>query len=393
MLSTPNERKIVLVVIDGLGGLPHPETGKTELETAVTPNMDELARRSICGFSLPVDQGITPGSAPGHLGPFGYDPVNTYIGRGVLEAIGVDLDLKPGDIASRGNICTLDSAGIIKDRRAGRISTEKTAAICERFDGKTIEGVQVLVKPVKDHRIVVILRGSGLDENITDTDPQQAGVTPSVSNATRPEAEFTARIINLFGQQVRETLKQEAVANMVLLRGFSSLPQMVTMQKMFKLNPAAIASYPMYRGLAKLAGMHVLDTGLTLADEMETLKYNFAKHDFFFFHIKGADSAGEDGDFARKVSVLEEVDVLIPAICSLEPDVLVITGDHSTPAVLKGHSWHPVPLMLYSECCRPDLAIAFSESGCLAGALGTIHAKSVLPLAMANCFKLNKYGA
>lgn len=385
--------KIVLVVIDGLGGLPDPETGKTEMETASTPNLDALAMTSICGFAEPVGPGITPGSAPGHLALFGYDPVKCNIGRGVLEAVGIDLDLQAGDVAARGNFCTVDEAGRVADRRAGRISTEKAAELCRLLDDRSIDGVQALVRPVREHRLVVVFRGEGLAQDVTDSDPQQEGVSPREVKPVTAEASKLARTVNRFLEQARETLSGHHPANMVLLRGFSGHPNLPTMQELYKLHPAAVAVYPMYRGLARLVGMDVLAAGNTLQDELDSLKRHFGDYDFFFLHIKWADSAGEDGDFARKVEVLEQVDSVLPQLIALGPDVLVITGDHSTPAVLKGHSWHPVPVMLHSKYCGVDTATAFSERACLSGGLGRIQASQLMALALANALKLNKFGA
>ncbi len=392
-LSIENTNKIILLVIDGLGGLPDPSSGKTELETARTPNLDALAAKSSCGFSLPVGHGITPGSAPGHLGLFGYNPTENLIGRGVLQALGVDIDFKPGDVVARGNFCSIDSNGLITDRRAGRIATSESSKLCDLLNGYSFNGIDVIVKPVREHRLVVILRGDGLNDRVTDTDPQKAGVSAESAEAIEERASITAEVVNKFSQWAKETLKDYAPANMVLLRGFSSLPVLPTLQELYKLKPAAIAGYPMYRGLAKLCGMEILNAGPDIEDEINTLASSYNDFDFFFVHIKGADSAGEDGDFTRKVTVLEEVDKIIPKIIELNPSVLVVTGDHSTPAVLKGHSWHPVPLLLNAEYCRPDGISSFSESGCIGGNLGTIPASSILPLAMANSFKFNKYGA
>jgi 2,3-bisphosphoglycerate-independent phosphoglycerate mutase len=384
---------IVLLVIDGLGGLPNPQTGKTELETANTPNLDKLATRGICGLIDPVSPGITPGSAPGHLGLFGYDPVSFNIGRGVLEAIGIDFDLQQGDVAARGNFCTVDETGLVTDRRAGRISTERCAELCQLLDGLVIDKVRIFVCPVKEHRLIVVFRGERLTSELSDSDPQQIGVAPKVVTALRPEADRMAGIIHQFMAQARATLAGHYPANMILLRGFSQRPQFPTMDKVYKLNPAAIASYPMYRGLAKLVGMEILETGTSIEDEFATLKQNRSNYDFFFLHIKGTDSAGEDGDFDRKVRVIEEVDNALPSLTSLEPDVIVVTGDHSTPALLKGHSWHPVPILLHSKWCRPDRASEFSESVCVSGGLGRFPATQIMPLAMANALKLNKFGA
>ncbi len=392
-ISRSSPTKIVLLVIDGLGGLPNPQTGKTELETANTPNLDQLATKGICGLIDPVGPGITPGSAPGHLALFGYNPVTCNIGRGVLEAIGIDFDLQPGDIAARGNFCTVVYAGLVIDRRAGRISTERCAELCQLLDGMVIEGVKLLVCPVREHRFIVVFRGDGLTPDVSDSDPQQIGVAPKEIAPLNPPAEQITNIANQFIAQAKVILDKHYLANMVLLRGFSKHPQFPTMADIYKLKPAAIAGYPMYRGLAKLVGMEVLETGTSTEDEFATLRHNYANYDFFFLHIKGTDSAGEDGDFDRKVNILEEIDKALPNLISIEPEVIVVTGDHSTPALLKGHSWHPVPILLYSKWCRPDKVNEFSESACLFGGLGRFPATQIMPLAMANALKLNKFGA
>jgi phosphoglycerate kinase len=393
-LSLRNDKKIVMLVIDGLGGVPLPDSGKTELESADTPNLDSLARKSICGFSTPVLPGITPGSAPGHLGLFGYDPLSYVIGRGVLEAVGIDMEVLPGDVAARGNFCTVDKDGLITDRRAGRIESEKAADLCKLLDRQVFEGIEFLIRPVREHRLVVLMRSSQpLSDGVRDTDPQRTGVNPLAAVPASPQAEKTARAVNQFIARSSEILANYSPANMILLRGFSSIPDIPSMGSIYQLNPAAIAGYPMYRGLARLVGMEVLATGPALSDEINVLENTFNRHDFFFLHVKGADSAGEDGDFEHKVRVIEEVDRFLPRLLALKPDVLVVAGDHSTPAVLKGHSWHPVPLLLYAPFCRPDNTLSFSETSCLAGGLGTIPATSIMPLAMANAQKLGKYGA
>lgn len=392
-LSIVSPTRIVLLVIDGLGGLPDPKTGKTELETARTPNLDKLAAAGSCGLSDPVSPGITPGSSPAHLALFGYDPVTCNIGRGVLEAVGIDFDLQPGDVVARGNFCTVDKAGLITDRRAGRISSEKCVELCRLLDGAVIWDVKVLVLPVKEHRFVVIFRGDGLSAELGDSDPQQTGVPPKAVISLDPAATRTARVANQFLAQAKVILSAHSPANNMLLRGFSRRPGWPVMQEIYKLTPAAIASYPMYRGLARLVGMNVLSTGSSLDEEFRTLAINYEKYDFFFLHVKGADSAGEDGDFDRKVAVIEEVDTLLPRLTSFNPDVLVVTGDHSTPALLKAHSWHPVPVLLSSRWCRPDKVNKFSESACITGGLGRFPATEIMPLAMANALKLNKFGA
>ncbi|MBI2831250.1 MAG: 2,3-bisphosphoglycerate-independent phosphoglycerate mutase [Chloroflexi bacterium] len=392
-ISRNTTSKIVLVSLDGLGGLPDPLTGKTELETASAPNLDRLAEKSICGLADPVAPGITPGSGPGHLALFGYDPVSCNIGRGVLEALGIDFDLQPKDVAARGNFCTVDGQGIITDRRAGRISSEASAELIRLLDGMDIGGVKVLVQPVREHRFVAVFRGEGLNAEVADSDPQQTGVAPKKIEPLNTEAQVTADIANEFVIKAKNILAQHHPANMLLLRGFSQHPHLPSMSEIYKLNPAAIASYPMYRGLAKLAGMTVLKTGPTIQDEMSTLKQNYNDYDFFFLHIKGTDSAGEDGDFARKVDMIEQADRVLFQLIELAPDVIVVTADHSTPALLKGHSWHPVPVLLYSRWCRPDGIKKFGESACRSGGLGRFPAREIMSLAMAHALKLNKFGA
>ncbi|MFH1775194.1 MAG: 2,3-bisphosphoglycerate-independent phosphoglycerate mutase [Chloroflexota bacterium] len=392
-LAKTSPDRIVLIVIDGLGGLPHAETGRTELETAKTPNLDKLATEGICGLVDTVGMGITPGSAPGHLGLFGYDPFTYNIGRGVLEAVGIDYDLGPGDVAARGNFSTIDQDGFITDRRAGRISTEKCTELCQLLDGHETGGVKTSVLPVKGHRFIAVFSGEGLMSDVSDSDPQQLGAAPKVIIPLRPEARRMADIAQQFVDRAATALTEQYPANMVLLRGFSQLPRFPSMSEIYKLKPAAISAYPMYRGLAKLVGMEVLDTGTSIAEEITTLKQNIAKYDFFFLHIKGTDAAGEDGDFDRKVKVLEEADSALAKVIALKPDVLVVCGDHSTPARLKGHSWHPVPLLLHSRWCRPDRVSEFSESSCVYGGLGHFPATQIMPLAMANALKLHKYGA
>ena len=392
-LSHMSPSKIVLLIIDGVGGLPHAETGKTELESAEKPNLDQIAKESICGLVDPISPGITPGSAPGHLAIFGYDPVKYNIGRGIIEALGIDLELKPRDIAARGNFCTIDSSGIVTDRRAGRISTEKNAGLCQLLNKIAIDGVEILVTPVKEHRFVLILRGEGLSWELTDSDPQQVGLAPKKIEALLPQAQRTAEIANEFVSQARTCLKDESPANMVLMRGFSQRPDIPSMPEIYKLKPAAIAIYPMYRGLARLVGMQILPAGGSMTDQLESLHHHYEDYDFFFIHFKATDSRGEDGNFEAKVRAIEEVDDALPNLLKQNPDVLIVTGDHSTPATLGMHSWHSVPFMLRSRWCRPDNVTEFSERACLAGGMGRFPAVDIMPLAMANALKLDKFGA
>jgi len=390
-IETPS--KIILLVMDGLGGLPDPRSGKTELETASTPNLDQLAARSICGLHDPVSPGITPGSGPAHLALFGYDPLVYDIGRGVLETLGIDFDLQEKDLAARGNFCTVDEKGLVVDRRAGRIPTDRSSELCQLLNKIHLDGVQLFVNPVREHRFSVVFRGDDLSAELTESDPQQVGLAPMTIEALSPQAERTARMVNEFVEKAKATLAKSRPANMVLLRGFSKYPNLPEMGEVYRLNPAAIATYPMYRGLAKLVGMKILPTGEGIEAEFATLRQHYEEHDFFYVHVKRTDSAGEDGNFEAKVKAIEEVDAHLPQLMGLAPDVLIITGDHSTPAVLGAHSWHPVPVLLYSRWCRPDRLGEFSERACRSGSLGRLPAVEIMPLAMAYARKLNKFGA
>ena len=392
-LSRISPTKIVLLVLDGLGGLPSEDTGRTELQTAQMPNLDRIADEGICGMVDPVSRGVTPGSAPGHLGLFGYDPLKFAVGRGILEALGIDFDIQQGDVAVRGNFCTVDELGLVTDRRAGRISTERCIDLCKSLNAIELDGAEVHVAPVKEHRLVAVFRGEGLSGDVSDSDPQQVGMAPRTMVPLASGSQKTADLANEFVAKAKAILAGSHPANMVLLRGFSQNPSLPTIGEVYKLSPVAIASYPMYRGLAKLAGMKVLDTGPNIEDELRTLSEHYAAHDFFFVHVKKTDSSGEDGDFDAKVRVLEEVDRLLPDVMRLEPDVLVVSGDHSTPALLQAHSWHPVPVVLRSKWCRPDDVREFSERACSSGALGRFPAMEIMTLAMANALKLDKFGA
>ena len=389
---TSTSSKIVLLVVDGLGGLAHPDTRLSELETANIPNLDAMAQESACGLTTPVLPGVAPGSGPGHLALFGYDPLKHLIGRGALEALGIEVALQPGDVAARGNFCLVDADGLLVDRRAGRIPTEFSAPLCERLDKIEIDGVQIDVFPVQDYRFVLRLRGEGLSELISETDPQVTGAAALPVKPLTPEAKRTAELVNEFVSQASKLLAEEERANMVLLRGFAQMPNLPPMNDAYQLNTAGIAAYPMYRGLAEVAGMKVIPTGRTFGDEVETLRQNFDNHDFFFIHYKPADAAGEDGDFDAKVKCLEDLDPFIPQIRELNPDVFLVAGDHATPAIMAAHSWHPVPFMLHSKLTRGEGVPGFNERTCAQGSVGSILATQVMLLAMSHAGKLQKYG-
>ncbi len=391
-LKQKSDSKIVLLVADGLGGLPMEPGGPTELEAANTPNLDALVKRGICGGSIPVKPGIAPGSGPGHLALFGYDPLRYIIGRGALEATGIGFNLEPHDVAVRGNYCTLDAAGKITDRRAGRIASEESAPLAVKLRAVKIPGVEVFVEPVKEHRFVVVFRGQGLGGEVADTDPQVTGVPP-LDPVAKSGSEKTAQVAKEFVAQARKILADQPKANGVTLRGFAEKPKLPTYDEVYGLKAAAIAVYPMYKGLARLVGMEIVGKAQTLAEQIEVLKQNWAKFDFFFIHFKYTDSTGEDGNFAAKVKRIEELDAALPHITALQPTVLIVTGDHSTPSRLKSHSWHPVPTVLASDVCRSDACEKFGEKECLRGGLGQFEAKYLMPLALANAGRLGKYGA
>lgn len=392
-LATTTDSRIVLVVLDGLGGLPHPATGKTELETAATPNLDALASRSTVGLSVPVAAGITPGSGPGHLALFGYDPILHDIGRGALSALGLDFPLQADDVAARGNFATVDARGHVTDRRAGRIATELNRQLVERLRRVEVPDVQTFVETESQHRFLVVFRGEYLADQLTDTDPQREGVPPLLAAPQAAAAEPTARLVNAWVAAAQAALRDCHPANAVLLRGFARRPTLPSLGELYKLRPAAVSVYPMYRGLARMAGMEVLPAGDTFADAVRTLRDHYARHDFFFVHYKATDTAGEDGDFPRKVQALEEFDHMLPQIFDLEPQVLVVTGDHSTPSVLKAHSWHPVPFLLASPWALSDDVTVFSERACTRGGLGRFPAMDAMRLMLAHAGKLQKFGA
>lgn len=392
-LHLKNDSKIVMLVADGLGGLPQKPGGKTELETAATPNLDCLATDGVSGLSIPVAPGIAPGSGPGHLGLFGYDPLKYLIGRGALEATGIGLELGPQDVAVRGNYCTLDADGNISDRRAGRIPSEQSAPLAEKLAQVKIPGVEVIARPVKEHRFVVVFRGEGLGGDVADTDPQRTGVPPLAPQATSDASRRTAEVAAEFVRQAEKLLADQPQANGLTLRGFSERPKIPTYEEVYGLRAAAIAVYPMYKGLAQLVGMNVIGAAQTLDEQIDVLADAWADYDFFFLHYKYTDSTGEDGNFEAKVKKTEEFDAAVPRVIDLGPTVLIATGDHSTPSFLKSHSWHPVPTLLWSDCCRTDACTRFSESDCLRGGLGQFEAKFLMPLALANAGRLGKFGA
>ena len=394
-LVVKNQSKIIFLIMDGLGGLPKPGGHETELETARTPHLDALAKKSVCGLLDPVGYGITPGSGPAHFSLFGYDPVKNNIGRGILEGAGIDFPMTDRDLLVRINFATVDKNGLVVDRRAGRIDNETNRRVCRKLQDhvRLDKGVEVMFESVREHRALLVLRGDGLREEIAETDPQKTNMLPISPRALIPAAEPTAALFSEIVDQARKVLFDEARANMILLRGYARYRRYPSIQERFGLNALAIASYPMYRGIARLLGMDIALPTDSINAEMDILQENYTKYDFFFMHVKPTDSRGEDGNFEAKIKVIEEVDTLIPLVTGLKPDVLVVTGDHSTPAVMASHSWHPVPVLLAAETCRPDRVERFGERDCSQGGLGRIPMVYLMGLALAHAKRLEKFGA
>jgi 2,3-bisphosphoglycerate-independent phosphoglycerate mutase len=400
-----NGSKIVLFVIDGVGGLPLPETGLTELETAKTPNLDKLVAKGITGMTVPIAPGVTPGSGVAHLALFGYDPLKHAIGRGAVAAYGVGLDMEEGNVAVRINFAGYSPAGAVLDRRAGRLATEKNEKLCKLLREIELPGVEFIMETVLDYRSVVIFKGEGLHAHMNDSDPQATGedVFPHEIKALDPTAERMAEIARIFIKKANQILREESktIAPLpddqhigILTRGYAGKPELPQMQDLYGLKKmGAIATYPDYRGVARLAGMDVVYDGHELEGEFDRLEEVLEDHDFIFFHVKKTDSAGEDGDFEKRVYLLEELDELIPRLAALNPDVIALCGDHSTPARLKAHGWHPVPFALVSELCRPDDVTEFSEAGCKKGALGRFQAAEVMLYALGHAGRIAKFGA
>ncbi|HOK23410.1 MAG TPA: 2,3-bisphosphoglycerate-independent phosphoglycerate mutase [Candidatus Hydrothermia bacterium] len=395
-LYQKNDAKIIFLVADGLGGIPHPNfKNLTELEYAKTPNLDKLASESALGLTIPVDYGITPGSGPAHFSLFGYNPSAVDIGRGALEAYGIGHIMEDDEMAIRANFCTINESKVITDRRAGRIETHEMERIVEKLSSniRDIDGTRVIFRPGKEHRFVIILKGKDLQDAITDTDPQKEGLTLLPPNPLRKEAEKTAKLVNRLVEAILNVLKDEPRANGVLLRGYSLKPNVENFTDRTGMKALSLANYPMYKGITRILGMDTPDPGESFNDLINYLKSHLNEYEFIYLHYKYADKAGEDGDFMKKVKAIEELDNYLPEILHLRPDVLVITGDHSTPSLLKSHSWHPNPTLLKSLYAPFDGIERFTERNCLRGSLGTLHAYHLLSIAMASALKLKKWGA
>ena len=392
-LQVHNEKRILLLVMDGLGGLPREPGGPTELEAARTPNLDALAAGAECGLHVPIDYGIAPGSAPGHLALFGYDPLQYPIGRGIVAALGIGHPVRGGDVAARLNFATRDAAGLVTDRRAGRIPTELCTRLAALLDAIELPDVEVAVRPVRDYRAVVVLRGDGLSDRVSDTDPARTGVAALPPRAAASDAEHTAQLAAAFVDRARELLADEAPANEVLLRGFAQLPRIPSLADRFGLRPIALAVYPDYKGVSRLVGMQAVEGLADLPAQSRALAAAWAEHDYFFVHHKYTDSTGEDGNFDAKVAQVEKVDRALPDLLAGAPDVVIVTGDHSTPSVARSHTAHPVPFLIHAAAARPDTVCRFGERECAAGAWGVLPGRALMAIALGHAGKVARFGA
>jgi 2,3-bisphosphoglycerate-independent phosphoglycerate mutase len=398
-LTLKTKSKIALIVLDGLGDLATKEQNYlTPLEAAHTPNLDKIAKDSAQGRMIPAAPGITPGSGPGHLGLFGYDPLEYQVGRGVIECLGLGMELKTGDVCARANFATLDAKGIVTDRRAGRIPTATCEKLCALLSAKIkkIGDVQVIIQPGLEHRFALIFRGKGLEGPLTDADPNREGFAiPAVKprDAKNLKQKKTAKLIADFYKLALPILKNERPANGFLMRGIAHQPHIPLFEERYSLKPACLAVYPMYKGLAQLVGMKKIEGPQTIAEQFETYLKEYDNYDFFFIHYKYTDKYGEDGNFAAKKKAIEDFDAALPILLKKKPDVLVVTGDHSTPCALKGHSWHPQPVLLHSACSGSDKLERFTETGANIGSLGIFPAKFLIRLIQANAKMFDKFGA
>ena len=392
--------KIALVVLDGIGDIATPAQGNlTPLEAAKTPHLDRLVKAGCAqGRMTPVAPGITPGSGPGHLALFGYDPLEFQVGRGVIEALGLGLELKSGDVAARANFCTLDAKGLVTDRRAGRIPTETCEELCALLSSKIkkIGDTEVVIKAGKEHRFVVIFRGKGIEGPLTDTDPNREGLPIASAkpvNAKSAKQKKMAKLISDFYKAALPLLKGRQPANGFLMRGVAHQPAIPLFEDRYALRPAALAVYPMYKGLAQLVGMAKIEGPQTIAEQFKRYQAEYDNYDFFFIHYKYTDKAGEDGNFDAKVKAIQDFDAALPILLEKKPDVLAITGDHSTPCAARGHSWHPQPVLLHSALSGSDKLDRFTETGANQGSLGIFEAKYLLRLMQANAKMFDKFGA
>ncbi len=385
---------IVLLVMDGVGDIPD-DRGRTPLEAARTPNLDRIARKASLGRTIPIAPGVTAGSVAGHLALLGYDPMAVKIGRGPIDALGVGVDLQPGDVVMRGNFATVKD-GIVIDRRAGRLPGDTAAELCFALNAKLrfkFEGIETQIAQTAEHRFVLHLRGNNLSPQITDTDPGQNGLPAKPCRANAPQAARTAEIVNIVAKAAADFLMINR-ANAILLRGAGARPHLASFNDHYGLNAMAVATYPTYRGIAAACGMELYP--MMPSDAHDAINFAVSalqgpnKHQFIFIHYKNTDTAGEDGNFDAKVAAIEHLDAALKPLVDQPPDVLVVAGDHPTPVAMRGHSWHPVPLMIASKWTPGGKNQRYTERQCADGELGTIKATDVMALAMGHAKRLRK---
>lgn len=403
------------MIIDGMGDRPLKELGyKTPLEAAITPNMDKMAENGICGIMDPIKPGIRPGSDTSHISILGYDPYEVYTGRGPFEAAGVGVDVLPGDIAFRCNFSTADEDGIIIDRRAGRIR-EGTEELARSINGINIDqDVEVIFKESTGHRAVLVLRGNGLSDQVSDADPKHEGKAPKMVVAIdgSQEANKTANILNKIVKKSYEVLKNHPLnlkridagkppANIIIPRGAGAVPNVQPFGEKYGLKPVCIAETGLIKGIAKIAGMELVDIkGATggIDTNLENIKNGIIEtaskdYDFMLINVDGADEAGHDGQMDEKIKFIEKVDVVIGELMRIEDIYFILTADHSTPISTMDHTGDPVPIVICGPEVRVDDVKNFNERSVTKGGLCRIRGNNIMDILMDLMNLSTKFGA
>ncbi|ENN96071.1 cofactor-independent phosphoglycerate mutase [Methanocaldococcus villosus KIN24-T80] len=404
--------KIIIFIIDGLGDRPN-EKGETPLKIAKKPTMNRIAEEGICGLMNAIDIGIRPGSDTAHLAILGYDPYKVYTGRGPLEAFGLGLDLKEGDIAFRCNFATVDDNFIVKDRRAGRLDFETAKILEKEIDGLEIDGVKVIFRS-KGYRGALVLRGEGLDYMVTDADPHKDNVKVEEVKPLRKEAEKTAEILNKLLKIIYNKLKDHPVnierekkglppANIILPRGAGIVPKVEKFYEKYKMKGAVICGTALIKGIGKMLGLDVIEVegangtpNSNIMGKAKALLNNLDKYDFFLINVKAADEAGHDGKFELKKEIIEKIDNMLSYIfenINKDSVYFVLTGDHSTPIEVKDHSADPVPIVIWGKSVRKDDVKEFDEFACAKGGLHWIKGEHVMRILLDLTNRNEKFGA
>jgi 2,3-bisphosphoglycerate-independent phosphoglycerate mutase len=405
--------KILILICDGLGDRPVGALkGKTPLEAAPRPNMNHFAKGGACAIIDIIAPGVRPGSDTAHLALLGFDPYKVYTGRGPFEAMGVGMEVRPGDVAFRCNFSTVNDKMEIEDRRAGRIK-EGTAELARALDGWEYEGVKVYFKEGTEHRGVLLLRALGLSPLVSDPDPHEEGVRPHECLPKAPEAALTARVVNAFVKRSHEILMEHPVnrerikagkrpANIILPRGAGMMPHLPSFQERFGMKCAAIAGVALVKGICRVAGMELLDvkgaTGGLDTDmdaKMKAALKALDSHDMVLVNIKAADLCGHDGDYKMKSKVAGRIDKALGLLRKDLPEDahFALTADHSTPCCAKDHTGDPVPLAIYGRHVRTDGVQTFGERACAGGGLGRLRGTDLLQVMLDLAGRSEKFGA